>query len=166
MDRMCRLRCSPRWKHLPQFSTWHTYIRESIAAAPLVLVLLPFPVVVESSFVGTRRPRLFLVRFGTGTGRFAWVLGVVSRREVSSGDVTGRGDGLRAARSGDESDSESGWCFWLFLVLRPGGRGEGGGELSSRCRRLGTRPVWERVIGLWGDGVGSGGGVIAGGSGA
>jgi len=61
MDRICRLRCSPRLKHLPQPSTLHTYIRlffTSIGAS-------------IASRVGTRRPLLFFVKLGTGTGSIA-----------------------------------------------------------------------------------------------
>ena len=59
---MCRLRCSPRWKHFLQLSTLHTYIRTSFVSVSLIL-LMAVP-----SWMGTLRPRLFFVRLGTGRG--------------------------------------------------------------------------------------------------
>jgi len=61
MDRICRLRCSPRLKHLPQPSTLHTYI----------LLSLTFIGASIACLVGTRRPLLFFVKLGTGTGSVA-----------------------------------------------------------------------------------------------
>ena len=61
MDRIWRLRCSPRWKHFPQPSTGHIY---NLVSFWSVVVRL-------DSFVGTRRPRLFFVRLGTGVGSVA-----------------------------------------------------------------------------------------------
>lgn len=94
----CLFKCSPRAKHFPHPSTSHRYILAPfvpvdalLLAAPAFLLPLPLPeeevpapvpevdalsFVVEETFlnssklptVGTRLPRLFLVRLGTGTG--------------------------------------------------------------------------------------------------
>lgn len=58
---MWRLRCSPRWKHLPQPSTWQMYNRVSFWSVGVRL----------KSWVGTRRPRLFFVKLGIGVGSVA-----------------------------------------------------------------------------------------------
>jgi hypothetical protein len=92
----CLFKCSPRAKHFPHPSTSHRYILAPfvpvdalLLAAPAFLLPLPLPEVapapvpevdadsfVEETFlnssklptVGTRLPRLFFVRLGTGTG--------------------------------------------------------------------------------------------------
>ena len=61
MERIWRLRCSPRWKHLPQPSTWQMYNRVSFWSVGDRL----------NSWVGTRRPRLFFVKLGIGVGSVA-----------------------------------------------------------------------------------------------
>jgi len=61
MDLTCLFKCSPRRKHLPQPATIH--LNRRAFAAPL-----GDPSESGSEIVGTLRPRLFLVRFGIGTG--------------------------------------------------------------------------------------------------
>ena len=59
IDRTCRFKCSPRAKHLLHPSTMHRYIRMFFCTPPCTM---------NTGVVGTRRPRDFFVRFGTGTG--------------------------------------------------------------------------------------------------
>ena len=71
MDLTCRLRCSPLAKTFPHPSPSHKYILVDLLPAFDVLWGL-FPAALRRSsredIVGTRRPRLFFVRFGTGIG--------------------------------------------------------------------------------------------------
>lgn len=72
--RTCRFKCSPRAKHLPHPGTLHVYNR---TAAPLALPRRPLAPSAPCNIpaVGTLRPRLFFVKFGTGTGTGRAVVG-------------------------------------------------------------------------------------------
>ena len=86
---MCLLRCSPLLKHFPQSSTWHTYPRAIFVGVTAADdssgteggVISPD----YEEAVGTRRPRLFFVRLGTGTGGAVRIRG--PRRSVVSNAV-------------------------------------------------------------------------------
>ena len=65
MERIWRLRCSPRWKHLPQPSTWQMYNRVSFWSVGVRLNSWVL------AWVGTRRPLLFFVKLGIGVGSVA-----------------------------------------------------------------------------------------------
>ena len=60
IDRICRLRCSPLRKHFPHPRTSHRNILVFDDGPPVSSSV--------SASVGTLRPRLFLMRLGTGTG--------------------------------------------------------------------------------------------------
>ena len=138
---MCLFKCSPRLKHLPQSCTLHTYT-------------LPFfpstvsPSAGPSPAVGTRRPRLFFVRFGTGTGGAVRIRGPrrseVKELEEASKNVyspaggevggTAGGDSTRGCSSGSSTrvmEEEAGTKGGGSVLGIFAGWGEGWWSMSS-----------------------------------